>query len=38
MAELLRSGRLKGVGTGQHRTTEVGDMVTEDLRNTAARV
>ena len=33
--ELLRSGRLKGVGTGQHPTNEVGEMVVSGLRSTA---
>jgi len=30
--ELLRSRRLKGVGTGMHATSEVGDLVTAELR------
>ncbi len=38
IAELLRSGRLKGVGTGQHATSEVGDMVLGELKNVAAKV
>ena len=38
VAELLRSGRLKGVGTGVHPTTDVGDLVAGELRNAAARV
>ena len=33
--ELLVSGRIKGVGTGVHPTSEVGDMVVETLRATA---
>jgi 3-isopropylmalate dehydrogenase len=32
---LLRSGQLQGVGTGMHRTPEVGDMVVQALRQTA---
>ncbi len=35
IAELLRSKRLVGVGTGDHPTSEVGDMVVEALRSTA---
>jgi 3-isopropylmalate dehydrogenase len=35
VAELLRSGRLKGVGTGDHPTSEVGEMVVSELRATA---
>jgi 3-isopropylmalate dehydrogenase len=38
VADLLRSSRLKGVGTGQHRTTEVGDMIASELKACAARV
>ena len=38
VVELLRSGRLKGVGTAMHATTEVGDMVVEQLRATAPAV
>jgi len=30
--ELLKSGRIQGVGTGVHPTSEVGDMVVEALR------
>lgn len=30
--ELLKSGRIKGVGTGVHPTSEVGDMVVEALK------
>ncbi len=33
--DLLLSKRLKGVGTGDHPTTEVGDMLVEELRSTA---
>jgi 3-isopropylmalate dehydrogenase len=36
--ELLRSRRLKGVGTGDHRTAEVGDLVAAELRTIAAKV
>jgi 3-isopropylmalate dehydrogenase len=35
IADLLRSKRLKGVGTGVHRTSEVGDLVVAQLRETA---
>jgi 3-isopropylmalate dehydrogenase len=38
VAELLRSKRIKGVGTGAHRTAEVGDMVASELRTVAERV
>jgi len=38
VADLLRSQRLKGVGTGVHRTNEVGDLVVGELRAVAARV
>ncbi len=37
VAELLRSTRLKGVGTGQHRTVEVGDMIVSALKATALK-
>ena len=33
--DLLLSRKLKGVGTGDHQTTEVGDMIVEELRSTA---
>jgi isocitrate/isopropylmalate dehydrogenase len=36
--ELLRSKRLKGVGTGDHPTSEVGDLVTAEIRQVPARV
>jgi 3-isopropylmalate dehydrogenase len=36
--DLFRSGRLKGVGTGQHPTSEVGDMVVGELRAAASKV
>jgi 3-isopropylmalate dehydrogenase len=35
VAELLRSKRLKGVGTGAHPTDAVGDMLVAELRQTA---
>ena len=35
---LLADGRLKGVGTGDHATDEVGQMVCDELRKTAAKV
>lgn len=38
VAGLLESGRLEGVGTGVHPTTEVGDMVLAEVKNAAARV
>ena len=38
VADLLRSGRLRGVGTGEHPTDEVGDMVVAEVRALAAKV
>jgi len=38
VAELLRSGRIKGVGTGDHRTSEIGDLVLAELKTETARV
>jgi len=38
VANLLRSGQLKGVGTGDHPTSEVGDMVVTELRRSHASV
>ncbi len=35
IADLLTSGRLKGVASGDHATTEVGDMVVDHLLATA---
>jgi len=35
IAGLLREGKLRGVGTGDHPTDEVGDMVVNELRSTA---
>ena len=36
VADLLRSGRLRGVGTGEHKTDEVGEMVVAGLRQVVA--
>lgn len=36
--DLITSQRLKGASTGQHKTTEVGDMVASELRKIAAQV
>jgi 3-isopropylmalate dehydrogenase len=36
--DLIRSKKLKGVGTGDHPTTEVGEMVLRELRSVAAKV
>lgn len=38
VATMLRDGRLKGVGTGVHKTREVGDLVVAELRQTATSV
>ena len=38
IATLLQSGRLKGVGTGDHATDEVGDLVVSAVRAVAAQV
>ena len=38
IATLLQSGRLKGVGTGDHATDEVGDLVVSAVRAVAAKV
>ena len=38
VADLLISGHLRGVGSGDHRTAEVGDMVSAAVRATAANV
>ncbi|MEM7310020.1 MAG: 3-isopropylmalate dehydrogenase [Planctomycetota bacterium] len=38
IADLFKSGRLKGVGTGNHPTDEVGDMVVSELKAVAANV
>jgi 3-isopropylmalate dehydrogenase len=36
--DLIRSKKLKGVGTGDHPTSEVGEMVLRELRSVAAKV
>jgi 3-isopropylmalate dehydrogenase len=36
--ELVKSGRLKGVNTGDHPTDQVGDMVVAELKKVVARV
>jgi len=36
IAELICSGRIKGVGTGDHATSEVGDLVVEEVRSTTS--
>jgi 3-isopropylmalate dehydrogenase len=38
VADMIRSGRIRGVGTGDHRTAEIGDMVVAELRSAAARI
>lgn len=38
VVDLLRSKRLKGVNTGDHPTSEVGNMVAAELKQVAARV
>ena len=38
VARLLDSGQLKGVGTGDHPTSEVGEMIEADVKSAAARV
>ena len=38
IVDLLRSGRLRGVSTGEHNTAEVGDMVVAEFKNAAASV
>jgi 3-isopropylmalate dehydrogenase len=38
VAELLASKRLKGVGTNDHPTDQVGDMIVSELRAVAAKV
>jgi 3-isopropylmalate dehydrogenase len=38
VADLIRSHRLKGVATGQHRTSEVGELIAAEIRGVAARV
>jgi len=34
--QLLRAGRIKGVGNGLHKTDEIGDMVSNELRSAVA--
>lgn len=36
--DLITSSRIKGVGTGQHKTNEVGDLVASELRKVFAKV
>jgi 3-isopropylmalate dehydrogenase len=36
--DLIVSNRIKGVGTGQHKTNEVGDLVASELRKVFAKV
>jgi 3-isopropylmalate dehydrogenase len=36
--DMFKSGRLKGVGTGVHPTSEVGDMIAAELKTVAANV
>ncbi len=36
--DLLKSGRIKGVNTGDHGTSEVGDMVVAEVKSVAAQV
>jgi len=38
VVDLLQSGRIKGVGTGVHPTSEVGDLVAAELRTMETRV
>ncbi len=38
VVDLIRSGRIEGVGTGVHETTAVGDLVAAEVKNAAARV
>jgi 3-isopropylmalate dehydrogenase len=38
VAGLFKSGRLRGVGTGEHKTSEVGDLVAAEVRGVAAKV
>ena len=38
IVDLFQSGRLRGVGTGEHPTTEVGDLVAAELKAVAANV
>jgi hypothetical protein len=36
VVDLLRSGRIKGVASGLHKCTEVGDMVASEIRAAVA--
>ncbi len=36
VVECLRAGRIKGVGSGQQKTDEIGDLVAAELRSSAA--
>jgi 3-isopropylmalate dehydrogenase len=38
ISDLFKSGRLKGVGTADHATNEVGDMIAAELKSVAANV
>lgn len=38
IAELVRSQRIKGVNTGAHPTSEIGDMVAAELKSVGAKV
>jgi 3-isopropylmalate dehydrogenase len=38
VCELIRSRRIKGVSTGVHKTSEVGEMIAAEIRSVAARV
>lgn len=38
VADLLRSGRLKGVGTGDHRTEEAGELIMSEIKSLTAKV
>jgi len=38
IADLVRSNRIKGVGTADHATSEIGDMVAAELKSVGARV
>ncbi len=37
IAALLTSGRIKSLNAGDHKTTEIGDMVTAEVRKLAKR-
>jgi 3-isopropylmalate dehydrogenase len=38
IVDLFKSGRLRGVGSGEHPTTEVGDLIAAEVRGIAANV